>query len=61
MALVEGPRVASLENHGLCDVRGRDCKDFIVSGDNFADNPGLLCHFEIFKVILFPLSSYSCS
>ena len=45
-----GPRVANLGNNGLCDVRSKPCRNLVVSGDNFADNPELVCHFEIFKV-----------
>jgi len=50
VSVSEGPRVASLENHGLCDVRDQPCRSFHVSGDNFADNSELVCHFEIFKI-----------
>ena len=46
-----GPRLANLGNNGLCDVRSKPCKSLIVSGDNFANNNRLLCHFEVFKVI----------
>ena len=49
--LATGPRVANLGNNGLCDVRSKPCKSLIVSGDNFANNAGLVCHFEVFKVI----------
>ena len=49
--LSAGPRVANLGNNGLCDVRSKPCKSLIVSGDNFANNNGLVCRFEVFKVI----------
>ena len=42
--------MANLGNNGLCDVRSKPCRNLVVSGDNFADNPDLVCHFEIFKV-----------
>jgi len=45
-----GPRVANLGNNGLCDVRSKPCRNLVVSGDNFADNPDLVCKFEIFKI-----------
>lgn len=50
VSLADGPRVANLENNGLCDVRSNPCRNFIVSGDNFADSTGLICHFEMFKI-----------
>ena len=49
--LSAGPRLANLGNNGLCDVRSKPCKSLIVSGDNFANNNGLVCRFEVFKVI----------
>ena len=49
--LSAGPRVANLGNNGLCDVRSKPCKSLIVSGDNFANNNGLVCRFEVFKVM----------
>jgi len=48
--ILTGPRVANLGNNGLCDVRSKPCRNLVVSGDNFADNPDLVCHFEIFKI-----------
>jgi len=48
--IMSGPRVANLGNNGLCDVRSKPCRNLVVSGDNFADNPDLVCHFEIFKI-----------
>ena len=56
--ILAGPRVANLGNNGLCDVRSKPCRNLVVSGDNFADNPDLVCHFEIFKVILLVSSSF---
>lgn len=48
--ILAGPRIANLGNNGLCDVRSKPCRNLVVSGDNFADHPDLVCHFEIFKI-----------
>lgn len=44
------PRVNNLGNNGLCDVRNSPCRDLVVSGDNFPNVGGLVCHFEVFKI-----------
>jgi len=44
------PRVNNLGNNGLCDVRNSPCRDLVVSGDNFPNLGGLVCHFEVFKI-----------
>ena len=45
-----GPRVGSLANNGLCDVRTKPCRHIIILGDNFANKQQLSCTFEIFKI-----------
>ncbi len=45
-----GPRVSSLANFGLCDVRTKPCRDVVVLTDHLADNPSLHCVFELYKV-----------
>ena len=48
--LTVGPRVTSLQDGGLCDVTTRPCRQVVIQGDNFADQPDLVCHFEIYNV-----------
>ena len=48
-----GPRVASLANNGLCDVRTKPCRRLAILGDNFARNRDLSCTFEVYKVNIF--------
>ena len=45
-----GPRVASLANNGLCDVRTKPCRRLAILGDNFARDRDLSCTFEVYKV-----------
>ena len=45
-----GPRVSSLANFGLCDVRTKPCRDVVVLTDHLADDPSLHCVFEVYKV-----------
>ena len=44
------PRVSSLANYGMCDVRKQPCKDVVVLGENFVDHPSLICIYETYKV-----------
>ena len=45
------PRVSSLANYGMCDVRKQPCKDVVVLGENFVDHPSLICIYETYKVL----------
>ena len=44
------PKVTSLANYGLCDVRAKPCRDIVVLGDNFVNYPGLTCIYETYKI-----------
>ena len=44
------PRVSSLANYGMCDVRKQPCRDVVVLGENFVDHPSLICIYETYKV-----------
>ena len=44
------PRITSLANYGLCNVRAKPCRDIVVLGNGFVDHPSLTCIYETYKV-----------
>ena len=47
------PRISSLANYGMCDVRKQPCRDVVVLGEDFVNHPSLICIYETYKVGFF--------
>ena len=50
---IAAPKVTSLANYGLCDVRTSPCRDLVVLGDQLVNHNDLKCVFEVYKVNIY--------